>query len=147
MIPPAQYNDIVNYLQSLATPQWIEAALKDAVPELEQASAERYLAVSRTTEYSTSYIGQLKPSGTVRAAAGGDPGYALDKLRLFGDLTSPDVEKTTVAFGSDLTYAAAQERLLSDKAASGNAQYSSFFDDEGYADVILSSIGENFEDG
>ncbi|NEZ62004.1 hypothetical protein D0962_04310 [Leptolyngbyaceae cyanobacterium CCMR0082] len=147
MIPPNQYNEITTYLSTLASPQWIEEALRSAIPDLEQASAERYLAVSRTTAYSTSYIGQLKPSGRVRAALGGDPGYALDQLRLFSDLTSPEIDKNAISFGSDLAYAAAQEKLLSDKAASSQAEFNSFFDDAGYADTILMAIGDKFTDG
>ena len=97
-----ELKDLLSDLSDLATPRWIDTVLRDALPDLEQAAATRYLDVSRTTEYSTTYVGELKPSGQVRAGDGGDPGYAIDTLQLFSDLTSPEVSRGSVVFGSDL---------------------------------------------
>lgn len=133
------------YLRTIASDAWITRALQDALPRISDAAAVRYDAISRTTTYSASYIGQLKPSGRSRAGVGGDPGYALDTGRMVADLVEPTVEGSSVVIGSDAAYADYQEKLLARKFEGGEARYPSFVDDEGYADIVQDVIFKLFE--
>lgn len=137
----------LSHLRAIATDAWITRALQDALPDISDATATRYDAISRTTQYSAGYIGQKKPSGRNRAGVGGDPGYALDTGRMVADLVEPEINGTNVVIGSDQAYAGFQEKLLAKKFEGGSAQFPSFFDDEGYADIAEAAIFRLFEEG
>ena len=139
-------NPTISDLRTIATDAWITQALQDALPDISDASAVRYDAISRTTEYSANYSGRLKPSGQSRAGVGSDPGYALDTGRMVADLVEPVIDGKSLAIGSDQAYASYQETLLARKFESGESQYPSFFDDEGYADIVEIAIFSLFEE-
>lgn len=145
MIPNLEIT--LSELRAIATDAWITRALQDALPGISDAAAIRYDDISQTTQYSLGYLGQEKPSGGSRAGAGSDAGYALDTGRMISDLVDPVVKGKTITIGSDAAYASAQETLLARKFEQGAAQYPSFMDDEGYADIAEMAIFTLFEEG
>lgn len=133
-------DELNTVLTTMGEASWVTKALKSAIPELQQLQKEHYTEVSQNTPYSLSYIGQLKPSGRVRAGFGGDPGYAKDTLALYSDLAQFAADQMSIQQYSDLGYAAAQEGLAQLKGTS------LILDDDVFAGVVEMALGDGVDE-
>lgn len=96
----------------LSNDDWWDSLLSKALPRLSDAQRDWITEVAATAKYSPSYIGQLKPSGLVRAGRTGDRGYGIDTGRFTDEISQWQQEGRSLFVESTAPYASHQERLL-----------------------------------